>query len=95
MTSDTKAYLDTVLSRIAQESFGRRDAPQVSLSPETAEDADGAVSGALEVRIRTRAGEHPVIQRDEFRSLKSRQDVDDMLANSLSVLLMNHAEWPR
>lgn len=93
--SGVRAYLDTALGRIRQESFGRRDAPQVSLSDDTTEDADGSLSGTLEIRIRTRADETPLIQRDEFSKLTSREDVDDMLSRSLSVLLMNHADWPR
>ena len=86
--SDVRAYLDAALDRIGQESFGRRDAPQVSLSDDTTEDVDGSISGALEIRIRTRTGEMPLIQRDEFSKLRSREDVDDMLGRSLSVLLM-------
>jgi hypothetical protein len=88
-------YLDTVLGRIQQESFGRRDAPQVTRSSDTVEDSDGAISGALEIRIRTRNGETPLIQREPFFKLKSRENVDDLLGEALSVLLMNHAEWPR
>jgi hypothetical protein len=89
------AYLTSVLGHIQQESFGRRDAPQVRLSPDTHDDADGAVSGALEIRIRTRNGDEPLIQREAFEGLKSKAEVDDLLARTLSVLLMNHMDWPR
>lgn len=92
---DLRAYLDTALLHIGQESFGRRDAPQVRLSPETHENIDGSLTGALEVRIRTRKGDEPVIQRETFEDLKSKTDVDDLLARTLSVLLMNHMDWPR
>ena len=95
MSSDVRTYLDTVLGRIGQETFGRRDAPQVSLSGDTHEDGDGALAGALEIHIRTRNGEMPLIQREPFSELRSREDVDDLLARALSVLLMNHADWPR
>jgi acetyltransferase-like isoleucine patch superfamily enzyme len=88
-------YMNTVLVRIAQESFGRRDAPEVTLSPDTTEDARGALTGVLEMRIRTRDGKDPVIQREAFSALRSKEDVDDVLAHALSILLMNHAEWPR
>jgi hypothetical protein len=95
MSESVRYYLGTVLGRIQQESFGRRDAPQVTLSSDTAEDSEGALTGALEIRIRTRNGDTPLIQREAFSKLKSRRDVDDLLGQTLSVLLMNHAEWPR
>jgi hypothetical protein len=95
MASDVRHYLDTALAHIEQESFGRRDAPQVRLSPDTREESDGAVTGALEIRIRTRSGEEPRIQRETFSGLKSKSEIDDLLARTLSVLLMNHTEWPR
>jgi hypothetical protein len=95
MPSEARRYLDTVLSHIEQESYGRREAPQVRLSGDTHEDSDGAVSGALEVYIRTRSGNEPTIQREAFSGLMSKSDIDDLLARTLSMLLMNHAEWPR
>jgi acetyltransferase-like isoleucine patch superfamily enzyme len=90
-----REYLDTVLMRIAQESFGRRDAPEVTLSPDRAEDTSGALTGVLEIRIRTRDGKNPVIQTEAFTALRTKEEVDDMLARALSILLMNHSEWPR
>ncbi|MCZ7594390.1 MAG: hypothetical protein M5U16_05315 [Hyphomicrobium sp.] len=95
MSSDVRTYLDTVLSRIEEESFGQRDAPRVSLSGDTRQDGDGGWSGVLEVRIHTRSGDMPIIQREPFAGVQSREEVDDLLARLLSVLLMNHAEWPR
>jgi hypothetical protein len=95
MTNSPLSYLASVLGHIQQESFGRRDAPQVRLSPDAHENADGSVSGALEIYIRTRAGEEPLIQREPFEGLKSKTEIDDLLARTLSVLLMNHTDWPR
>jgi hypothetical protein len=95
MPSEVREYLSKALSYIEQESFGRRDAPRVRLSPDTYEDGVGAVSGTLEVSIRTRSNDEALIQREAFDGLKSKTDVDDMLARALSVLLMNHSEWPR
>jgi hypothetical protein len=95
MSSEVRQYLNTALSYIEQESFGRRDAPRVRLSPDTCEDGVGAVSGALVISIRTRKGDELLIQREPFAGLKSKTEVDDMLARALSVLLMNHSEWPR
>jgi len=95
MTSEAKQHLERALSQMAQENFGRRAAPVVTLSSDTHEDADGALTGALEVRIRTRSGEEPLIQRESFTGLKSKVEVDDLLARTLSVLLMNHVDWPR
>jgi hypothetical protein len=95
MASDLRRYLDTALGHIEQESFGRRDAPRVSLSSDTCEETDGALTGALEIHIQTRKGDSPMIQREAFTSLRSKNDIDDLLARALSVLLMNHTNWPR
>jgi len=89
------AYLTSALSHIAQESFGRRAAPVVTLSSDTHQEADGSLTGALEIRILTRGGEQPLIQRATFTKLSSKSEVDDLLGCTLSVLLMNHADWPR
>ena len=88
-------HLERALAQIALEDFGRRSGPVVTLSSDTREEADGSLTGALEIRIRTRNGESPLIQRESFAGLKSRLEVDDLLARTLSVLLMNHADWPR
>jgi hypothetical protein len=92
---DAKAYLDTALKRIEQESFGQRAAPRVSLSADTHLDHGSGWTGTLEVRIRTRDGAEPIIQEERFAGIRSRGDVDDLLASTLSVLLMNHDKWPR
>ena len=88
-------HLERALAQIAQENFGRRSGPVVTLSSDTREEADGSLSGALEIRIRIRSGESPLIQRESFTGLTSRSEVDDLLARTLSVLLMNHTDWPR
>lgn len=95
MTAEAKQHLERALAHIAQENFGRRAGPVVTLSNDTREDADGSLTGALEIRIRRRNGESPLIQRESFTGLNSRSEVDDLLARTLSVLLMNHADWPR
>lgn len=95
MPSATWQYLLATLAHIEQESFGPRAAPRVSLSSETHEDNSGAVSGVIEIRIRTRTGEEPLIRRESFSGLACKDDVHDMLARTLSVLLMNHPDWPR
>jgi hypothetical protein len=92
---NARDHLDTALRHIAQESFGRRDAPRVTLSPDTRQQADGSLTGALEVRIRTRNGDEPLIHREMFTGLSSKTEIDDLLARTLSVLLMNHVDWPR
>jgi hypothetical protein len=95
MTTEAKKYLERALSHLAQENFGRRAGPVVALSNDTHEELDGSLTGALEVRIRKRNGESPLIQRQSFIGLSSTSEVDDLLARTLSVLLMNHADWPR
>jgi hypothetical protein len=95
MTIDAKHYLERALSHIAQDNFGRRAGPVVTLSSDTHREADGSLTGALEVRVRRRNGESPLIQRESFTALNSRSEVDDLLARTLSVLLMNHPDWPR
>jgi hypothetical protein len=95
MTSEPQQYLERALSHIAQENFGRRAAPMVALSSDTHQEADGSVTGALEIHIRTRNGEARLIQRAPFTRLNSKTQIDDLLARTLSVLLMNHADWPR
>jgi len=92
---NARDHLDTALRHIAQESFGRRDALRLTLSPDTHHESDGSVTGALEVCIRTPSGEEVLIQHESFTGLKSKVEVDDLLARTLSVLLMNHADWPR
>lgn len=88
-------YVEEVLGRIARDSFGQRDAPVVSLSEDTREDPGGGLSGTLEVHVRTRKGEMPLIHAEPFSKLGSREEVDDLFARALSVVLMNHAKWPR
>jgi hypothetical protein len=95
MTSDPKHYLDRALAHIAQENFGRRVAPVVTLSSDTHQEANGSLNGALEIRICTLNGEKRLIQRETFIGLNSKTEIDDLLARTLSVLLMNHADWPR
>jgi hypothetical protein len=95
MPSEVRQYLDTALSFIEQERIDRRAAPRVRLSSDTHEDRIGTVNGALEISIRTAGGDEPVILREVFTNLRSKEDVDDMLARALSVLLMNHADWLR
>jgi hypothetical protein len=93
--SEARRHLETALRHIAQQSFGRRDAPQVSLSSDTRDEPDGSLTGAIEIRIHTRNGDNPLIQSEPFSRVRSRDDVDDLLARTLSVLLMNHTSWPR
>jgi hypothetical protein len=95
MTSDALEYLGHALSHIAQENFGRRAAPMVTLSSDTHQEIDGSVTGALEIHIQMRSGEARLIQRAPFTALNSKTEIDDLLAQTLSVLLMNHASWPR
>ena len=89
------AYVQQVLARIAQDKFGQRDAPIVSLSADTRAVEDEGLSGALEVHIRRRTGEVELIHAEPFSRLQSQTDVDDVFARALSVVLMNHAKWPR
>ena len=42
------------MARIAQDSFGQREAPIVALTQDTADVADRGLSGAVEVRITKR-----------------------------------------
>ena len=93
--TDARSYLDTVIARIAQDRFGKRGAPMVRLSSDTAEVPGEGLKGALEVRVLTRAGDEPLIHREAFTGVKTRAEVDDVFARALSVVLMNHAEWPR
>jgi hypothetical protein len=51
--------------------------------------------GAIEVHIRTRAGGEPLIHREPFENVATRDDVDDVFSRALSVVLMNHNDWPR
>jgi hypothetical protein len=92
---DARDYLETVIARIAQDRFGQRGAPMVRLSSDTAEVPGEGLKGALEVRVRTRAGDEPLIHREAFAGVRTHADVDDVFARALSVVLMNHAEWPR
>ena len=88
-------YIEQVLDRIGRDSFGQREAPVISLSEDTREDPSGGLSGTLEVHVRTRKGEMPLIHAEPFSKLGSREEVDDLFARALSVVLMNHAKWPR
>ena len=88
-------YFLEAIDRLTQDSFGQRNAPIVSLSEDTRDEPDGCLSGSLEVHVRTRNGAMPLIHTEAFCNVKGRQDVDDVLARALSVVLMNHAKWPR
>lgn len=90
-----RAYLDTVVARIAQDSFGQRAAPVVTLSEDTADVPGLGLRGAVEVRISKRDGSQVLFQREAFEGLKTRDDIDDLFARVLSVVLMNHTDWPR
>lgn len=84
-----------VLTRLRQDQFGRRAAPTVSLSPDTVDIPGGGLRGAIEVRIKTRNGDQQLIHREPFDNVVTREEVDDVFARALSVVLMNHSDWPR
>jgi hypothetical protein len=89
------AYVQQILGRISQDKFGQRDAPVISLSKDTYELPGGELAGAVEVHIRTRDGNAPLIHAERFSNLRTRDEVDSLIARTLSVVLMKHAEWPR
>ncbi len=95
MTQSARHYMDTVLTRLQQDQYGRRAAPTVSLSPDTADLPGGGLRGTIEVRIRTRDGDERVIHREPFDNVVTNEQVDDVFARTLSVVLMNHSDWPR
>ena len=92
---ELKGYVEEVLNRIAHDRFGQRDAPEFSLSADTRELPHEGLTGTLEVHIRTRTGESPLIHAESFAGLKSRDEVDDLFGRVLSVVLMRHPSWPR
>lgn len=87
-------YIESILTRIAQDRFGQRNAPTLRLSADTRESGPG-LSGAMEVFIHKGAGEEVLIHRESFAEVRTRDEVDDVFARTLSVVLMKHPSWPR
>jgi hypothetical protein len=90
--------LDRLNTKLA-ESFSKAWGTRETLHPEIValvEDSrTGAISGVLRFNILTRSGEEAVAFEHPFNMLQTEQDVDDLLADSLSRLLAVHSSWPR
>lgn len=87
--------LQHILRLIRQDSFGGRDAPVVSVSPDTGVGADGRLHGELRVHLRRRNGEMALLDSRSLDGLASRSDLEDAFADVLSRVLGAHNNWPR
>lgn len=87
-------YMEIVRQRIAQDKFGKRDAPVIHISPHTSEAEGDGLFGTIEVYVRQRSGDTVLIHREPFAAVRTKEDVDDVFARALSWVLMNHTKWP-
>lgn len=94
-TQSLEQQLMVILSRLRQDRFGGRDAPEVALVDGATVDANGALVGTVEIRIRKHDGEMALLHTQSLDGVSDEQTLKDTFATALSKVLANHANWPR
>ena len=92
---DVETHLKVILSRIRQDQFGGRDAPEVGLVDGTGMDENGVMRGSFEVRIRTRNGDKALLHTQSLDGISDQAGLEDAFATGLSKVLAVHNNWPR
>ena len=92
--ANLEQQLQTILSRLLQDRFGNRDAPQVTVTDGTGICDDGTLYGAIEIRIRKRDGDMALLHRQSLDGIRDTQALKNAVAAALSQVLANHANWP-
>lgn len=92
---DLKQVLDDMLTQLSLDQFGGRDAPVVTLSDDTAVDADGVLQGELRIHIRRASGESALIHTEPLEDVTTEVELRDAMAEALSKVLAVHDKWPR
>ena len=87
--------LRVILSRIRQDQFGGRDAPEVTLVDGSGVGDDGRLRGAFEVRICSRRGDKVLLHTEPLDGISNVRALRDTFASALSKVLANHGNWPR
>jgi len=91
--TDLRPYLHTILKQIAEDASARSGAPVPQLLSDSEDEA--GMSGILDISVLTEAGSLASIYQETFSGLRTRTEVDDLLARGLSTALMLHRQWPR
>lgn len=94
-SQNLEQQLMVILSRLDQDRFGGRDAPEVSLVDGVKVDANGALIGTVEIRIRKSDGEMALLHTLSLDGISDERKLKDAFATALSTALSNHANWPR
>lgn len=92
---DLLAALNKRIEYIRADNWGPRESLVVRLSEKAGQTPDGSLAGAVEVLAPKRNGELVVIQSRSLNGVASEQEIDDILAEVLSVALSQHDKWPR
>jgi hypothetical protein len=88
--------LQTKVEQIHSDNWGEKDHPVVRLDCDIDEDEDsGRLTGRIQVYIRTGDGCNILVHERILNRLDTEEDVDDCLAETLSVTLMKHSDWPK
>src|SRR3546814_522698 len=90
-----EVQLTRILSHIRQDYFGGRNAPEVRLRDGTKAREDGALIGGFDVVVRTRSGETALLHTQSLEGVADEKTLKDAFAAALSIVLANHAKWPR
>jgi len=86
-------YLRRILVNIQQDALARDNAPRLTLV--RADSDENGVSGLLEIAVPTGAGTVVPLRLEAFSGLRHPDQVDDLLARSLSTVLADHKHWPK
>lgn len=94
--SNLMKVLQKRIDFICSDSWENRDAPIVRLGDDVrVSGAGNRLTGRLEVLLPKRNGEMVLFDARELDGIVSETDIDDLLADVLSLVLSKHNKWPR
>lgn len=87
--------LQAKVEQIHADNWGDKASPAIRLNCEVVEDPDsGRLTGRIKVYVSTEDGGEALMHERILNRIDTEEDVDDCLAETLSVVLMEHPNWP-
>lgn len=94
--TDLLLALKKRISYIQADKWGANGGPVVGLGDDVKfNSSTGKLTGTLEVRVPKRNGDMVLVKSRTLTGVASEQEIDDILAEMLSVVLSKHDQWPR
>ena len=88
--------LQMKVEQIHSDNWGEKDNPAVRLDYDIDEDEDsGRLTGRIQIYVRTGDDCNILAHERILNRLDTEEDVDDCLAEALSVALMKHSDLPK